>query len=43
MLQKNVYDELHTLTVKTYVELTECSQIRKGMDEWMLELSDLGM
>jgi len=40
---KNVDDELHTQTLKTYVELTECSQNRKGMNEWMLELSDLGM
>jgi len=43
MLQKNVYDGLHTQTLETYVELTECSQNRKGMNEWMLALSDLGM
>jgi len=43
MLKKNVFDELHTQTLKTYVELTECSQNRKGINEWMLELSDLGM
>lgn len=27
----------------TYVGLTGYSLNRKGMDEWMLELSDLGM
>jgi len=43
MLQKNIEEELHTQTLKTYVELTECSQNRKGIIEWMLELSDLGM
>ena len=40
---KNIEDELHTQTLKTYVKLTECSQNRKGMNEWMLALSDLGM